>query len=90
MGVEVGGKGSHTGPVAEERDSRRHNRLTSLGWHLLYFCVGRRRKPSRLRSSGRLLGAHSATPRQYPVRSTRSRMTPGPRFCADFSFMDDG
>jgi very-short-patch-repair endonuclease len=37
LGVEVGGKGSHTGPAAEERDSRRHNRLTALGWEMLYF-----------------------------------------------------
>ena len=37
LGVEVGGKGSHTGPAAEERDSRRHNRLTAQGWRVLYF-----------------------------------------------------
>jgi very-short-patch-repair endonuclease len=37
LGVEVGGKGSHTGPAAEERDSRRHNRLTAQGWRMLYF-----------------------------------------------------
>jgi very-short-patch-repair endonuclease len=37
LGIEVGGKGSHIGPAAEERDSRRHNRLTALGWRMLYF-----------------------------------------------------
>jgi very-short-patch-repair endonuclease len=37
LGVEVGGKGAHVGPAAEQRDSRRHNRLTALGWRMLYF-----------------------------------------------------
>jgi very-short-patch-repair endonuclease len=37
LGIEVSGKGSHVGPAAEERDSRRHNRLTALGWRMLYF-----------------------------------------------------
>jgi very-short-patch-repair endonuclease len=37
LGIEVGGKGAHMGPAAEERDSRRHNRLTALGWRVLYF-----------------------------------------------------
>jgi very-short-patch-repair endonuclease len=37
LGLEVGGKRSHTGPAAEEADSRRHNRLTAQGWRMLYF-----------------------------------------------------
>jgi very-short-patch-repair endonuclease len=37
LGIEVGGKGAHVGPAAEQRDSRRHNRLTALGWRMLYF-----------------------------------------------------
>ena len=37
LGIEVGGKGTHTGPVAEAYDSRRHNELTAEGWTILYF-----------------------------------------------------
>lgn len=37
LAVEVGGRGSHSGPAAEQRDSKRHNELTSLGWRVLYF-----------------------------------------------------
>ena len=37
LGIEVGGKGAHVGPAAEQRDSLRHNRLTALGWRMLYF-----------------------------------------------------
>lgn len=37
LGVEVGGRDSHSGPAAEQRDSRRHNELISLGWRILYF-----------------------------------------------------
>jgi very-short-patch-repair endonuclease len=67
LGVEVGGKGSHTGPAAEERDSRRHNRLTAQGWRMLYFgwsdVVSRpeyvlhvvRSEHARLRHAGSLL-----------------------------------
>jgi very-short-patch-repair endonuclease len=37
LDVEVGGRRSHSGPAAEQRDSKRHNELTSLGWRVLYF-----------------------------------------------------
>lgn len=37
LGVEVGGRRAHSGPAAEQRDSRRHNELTNLGWRILYF-----------------------------------------------------
>jgi very-short-patch-repair endonuclease len=37
LGIEVGGRGWHTGPVAERRDSVRHNELTAMGWRILYF-----------------------------------------------------
>ena len=37
LGIEVGGRRAHSGPAAEQRDSRRHNELTRLGWRLLYF-----------------------------------------------------
>lgn len=37
VGVEVGGREFHSGPAAEQRDARRHNELTLLGWRLLYF-----------------------------------------------------
>lgn len=37
LGVEVGGRRFHAGPAAEQRDARRHNELTALGWRLLYF-----------------------------------------------------
>lgn len=37
LAVEVGGRGSHSGPAAEQRDSKRHNELTILGWRVLYF-----------------------------------------------------
>lgn len=37
LDVEVGGRRSHSGPAAEQRDSRRHNELTALGWTVLYF-----------------------------------------------------
>lgn len=32
LGIEVGGRAFHSGPVAEQRDSIRHNQLTALGW----------------------------------------------------------
>lgn len=37
LAVEVGGRDSHTGPAAEQRDALRHNELTALGWRILYF-----------------------------------------------------
>jgi very-short-patch-repair endonuclease len=37
LGIEVGGRGFHTGPVAERSDSERHNELTAMGWRVLYF-----------------------------------------------------
>lgn len=37
LAVEVGGRRFHSGPAAAQRDSRRHNELTSLGWRVLYF-----------------------------------------------------
>jgi very-short-patch-repair endonuclease len=37
LGIEVGGRGAHTGPVAEQSDSARHNELTACGWRVLYF-----------------------------------------------------
>ncbi len=37
LGIEVGGREWHTGPVAEHRDSVRHNELTAMGWRILYF-----------------------------------------------------
>lgn len=37
LGVEVGGREFHSGPAAEQRDSKRHNELTILGWRVLYF-----------------------------------------------------
>jgi very-short-patch-repair endonuclease len=37
LGIEVGGREWHTGPVAERRDSVRHNELTAMGWRILYF-----------------------------------------------------
>ncbi|MFP5352548.1 MAG: endonuclease domain-containing protein [Actinomycetota bacterium] len=37
LGIEVGGRDAHSGPAAEQRDSRRHNELTQLGWRILYF-----------------------------------------------------
>lgn len=37
LAVEVGGRRAHSGPAAEQRDSRRHNELTGLGWRVLYF-----------------------------------------------------
>lgn len=37
LAVEVGGRHSHTGPAAEQRDALRHNELTALGWRILYF-----------------------------------------------------
>ncbi len=37
LGIEVGGRRAHSGPAAEQRDSRRHNELTGLGWRILYF-----------------------------------------------------
>lgn len=37
LGVEVGGREFHSGPAAEQRDSKRHNELTVLGWRVLYF-----------------------------------------------------
>jgi very-short-patch-repair endonuclease len=40
LGIEVGGLGAHTGPVAEQRDSTRHNELIACGWRLLYFSYG--------------------------------------------------
>jgi very-short-patch-repair endonuclease len=40
LGIEVGGRGAHTGPVAEQRDSTRHNELTGCGWRVLYFSYG--------------------------------------------------
>ena len=37
LAVEVGGREAHSGPAAEQRDSKRHNELTALGWRVLYF-----------------------------------------------------
>ena len=37
IGIEVGGRKFHAGPTAEQRDARRHNGLTGMGWTLLYF-----------------------------------------------------
>lgn len=37
LGIEVGGRRFHSGPAAAQRDSRRHNELTALGWRILYF-----------------------------------------------------
>jgi very-short-patch-repair endonuclease len=37
LGIEVGGRGSHSGPAAETYDSQRHNELTAQGWTIIYF-----------------------------------------------------